>query len=73
MHASLHEDQVEHQACIMSQRNVTKLAIKPSFCGGGLAEMLPPVTFVLARCNCSLEPGPTLVDMVTTGFGPGGQ
>ena len=21
----------------------------------------------------SLEPGPTLVDMVTTGFGPGGQ
>ena len=24
-------------------------------------------------CVCSLEPGPTLVDMVTTGFGPGGQ
>ena len=26
-----------------------------------------------SRSPTSLEPGPTLVDMVTTGFGPGGQ
>ena len=25
------------------------------------------------KVNYSLEPGPTLVDMVTTGFGPGRQ
>ena len=40
-----------------------------------LNQALPALvtSHVRTALRCSLEPGPTLVDMVTTGFGPGGQ
>ena len=41
-------------------------------CAASLATHLTTPVCPVAS-PCTLEPGPTLVDMVTTGFGPGGQ